>query len=95
MLLDDGHSDQLNTLLKTMARFHKYSWHNVCLLLHSRDARGAPAKAIQELAGHADLTMTQRYMHLSPAALDAAIGLLDRSGADQKFGNLGETCRSE
>jgi integrase len=39
-----------------------------------------PAKAIQELAGHADLTMTQRYMHLSPAALDAAIRLLDRPG---------------
>ena len=39
--------------------------------------RGAPARAIQELAGHADLTMTQRYMHLSPAALDAAIKLLD------------------
>ena len=38
--------------------------------------RGAPARAIQELAGHADLTMTQRYMHLSPAALDAAIRLL-------------------
>jgi site-specific recombinase XerD len=42
--------------------------------------RGAPARAIQELAGHADLTMTQRYMHLSPAALDAAIQLLDRPG---------------
>jgi hypothetical protein len=40
--------------------------------------RGAPAKAIQELAGHADLTMTQRYMHLSPAALDSAIRLLDQ-----------------
>ena len=47
--------------------------------------RGAPPKAIQELAGHADLTMTQRYMHLSPAALDAAIGLLDRPSGDTKL----------
>jgi integrase len=53
--------------------------------------RGAPARAIQELAGHADLTMTQRYMHLSPAALDAAIQLLDRSGFSQKFGDGVET----
>jgi hypothetical protein len=42
--------------------------------------RGAPARAIQELAGHQDLDTTQRYMHLSPAALDAAIRLLDESG---------------
>jgi integrase len=42
--------------------------------------RGAPAKAIQELVGHQDLSMTQRYMHLSPAALDAAIRLLDDHG---------------
>ena len=39
--------------------------------------RGAPARAIQELAGHQDLGTTQRYMHLSPAALDAAFRLLD------------------
>src|SRR5207249_5167606 len=39
--------------------------------------KGAPARAIQELAGHQDLTTTQRYMHLSPAALDSAIRLLD------------------
>ena len=30
--------------------------------------RGAPVKAIQELAGHRDLATTLRYMHLSPAA---------------------------
>ena len=34
-------------------------------------------RAIQELAGHQDLATTQGYMHLSPAALDAAIRLLE------------------
>jgi len=33
--------------------------------------KGAPARAIQEFAGHQDLTTTQRYMHLTPAALEA------------------------
>jgi len=31
-------------------------------------ARGATAMEIKELAGHADLTTTMRYMHLSPSA---------------------------
>ena len=31
-LLDEGHSDQLTALLKTMGRFHRYSWHNVALI---------------------------------------------------------------
>jgi integrase len=39
--------------------------------------RAAPAKAIQELAGHQDMTTTQRYMHVSPAAIEQAIRLLD------------------
>ena len=45
---------------------------------------GEPARAIQELAGHQDLSTTQRYMHLSPAALDAAIRLLE--GSDGRGG---------
>ena len=35
-----------------------------------------------------DLTMTQRYMHLSPAALDAAIGLLERPSGEQSCGDI-------
>ena len=31
-LLDEGHSDRLTALLKTMGRFHKYSFHNLCLI---------------------------------------------------------------
>ncbi len=40
--------------------------------------RGAPAKAIQELAGHEDLSTTLGYMHLSPSARRSAIDLLDK-----------------
>jgi integrase len=50
--------------------------------------RGAPARAIQELAGHQDLTTTQRYMHLSPAALDGAIRLLDSPAVHPGRGNM-------
>ncbi len=40
--------------------------------------RGASPKAIQELMRHADLAMTGRYTHLSPAARESAVRLLDR-----------------
>ena len=55
--------------------------------------RGAPPRAIQELAGHRELGMTQRYMHLSQAALDSAIRLLDQPLAVQSFGDISETGR--
>jgi site-specific recombinase XerC len=35
-------------------------------------------RAVQELVGHGDLAMTQRYSHLSPAALNDTIRLLER-----------------
>lgn len=39
--------------------------------------RGAPIKAVQELLGHSDITMTMRYAHLSPVARREAVRLLD------------------
>jgi site-specific recombinase XerD len=53
--------------------------------------RGAPARAIQELAGHSELSTTQRYMHLSPAAIEGAIRLLDQSKPAHGFGDILET----
>lgn len=55
--------------------------------------RGAPAKAIQELAGHADLSTTMRYMHLSPKTLDESIRLLDSRSDGEFFGDILETAK--
>jgi integrase len=44
--------------------------------------RGAPARAIQELAGHQDLGTTQRYMHPEPGGArrgDSIVGDGDRN----------------
>jgi integrase len=57
--------------------------------------RGAPARAIQELAGHKDLSTTQRYMHLSPAAIEGAIRLLDSPSVRRVGGDYGETADTE
>ena len=57
--------------------------------------RGAPARAIQDLAGHQDLITTQRYMHLSPAAIEGAIRLLDASRTSTAFGNMLATRSTE
>jgi site-specific recombinase XerD len=50
--------------------------------------KGASARAIQEAAGHQDLSTTQRYMHVSPAAVEDAIRLLDRPYRAMARGNM-------
>ena len=57
--------------------------------------RGAPARAIQELAGHKDLATTQRYMHLSPSAIENAIRLLEEPSPLDSRGDIVETEVSE
>jgi len=42
--------------------------------------RGAPLKAVQELLGHATITMTMRYAHLAPEVTRDAVRLLDLRG---------------
>ena len=57
--------------------------------------RGAPARAIQELAGHYDLMTTQRYMHLRVATFDNAIRLLKTPSARPAHGDILETGEAE
>ena len=53
--------------------------------------RGAPLPVVQALVGHQDLTMTQRYSHLTPAALTNAVRLLDPPEATHRDGDIVET----
>jgi hypothetical protein len=52
-----------------------------------------PMRAIQELAGHQDLGTTLRYMHVSPAAIEGAIRLLDQRAPQLHSGDKVETAR--
>ncbi len=52
--------------------------------------RGAPALAIQKLAGHKSLQTTMRYMHLSSGEAQRAIRLLEPS-ISEKSGEILET----
>lgn len=62
----------------TGARLRRIGWHVLRHTFCSHLAmRGAQPTAIQRLAGHATLAMTERYMHLSPNVTAEAVKLLD------------------
>lgn len=54
--------------------------------------RGAPAVTLKELAGHANLSTTMRYMHLQAGAKQAAIALLAgaQTPSDGRAATVGE-----
>jgi site-specific recombinase XerD len=53
--------------------------------------RGAAMRSVQELVGHRYLRMTQRYSHLSPAALVDTVRLLETRAVDSERGEILET----
>jgi site-specific recombinase XerD len=53
--------------------------------------QGASGKAIQELAGHQELSVTHGYMHLSPDMLGSSIRLLDSRPKLRERGDIVET----
>jgi hypothetical protein len=57
--------------------------------------QGAPGKAIQELAGHQELSVTQGYMHLSPDLLGASIRLLESRPKPRECGDILETASAQ
>jgi integrase len=80
--------------VRRSARRAQLTTSGVHRLRHSFCSRlamcGAPTRAIQELAGHQDLVTTQRYMHLSPAAIDGAIRLLESPRMHPRRGEIVE-----
>jgi site-specific recombinase XerD len=95
---DDGSvftEKRVQTFMKRAARRANLRNNGPHILRHTFCShlamRRAPVTAIQALAGHKDLKTTMRYMHLSPASLDAAIGLLDQPVTSGRRGDIVET----
>ena len=78
----------------TDAAFHDFGAYEqllVAAFCSHLAMQGAPMRGVQELVGHQSLAMTQRYSHLSPAALDATIRLLEHRPTRKAVGDSLET----
>lgn len=63
---------------RVKAGLRKFGWHTLRHTFCSHLAmKGAPVRTIQELAGHASITTTMRYMHLAESAAESAIRMLE------------------
>ena len=82
-------------LVERAARRAGLTKHGVHILRHSFCShlamRRAPFRAIQELAGHGSLSVTSRYMHLTPSAVEGAIRLLEQPAPTSSRGAILET----
>jgi integrase len=79
----------------TKAKLRKVGWH---VLRHSFAShliiRGVPLKVVQELLGHASITTTMRYAHLTPDVRRDSVTVLDLpppNAGEQSDGNLTAT----
>jgi integrase len=57
--------------------------------------QGAPSIAIKGLAGHQEMSVTQRYMHLSPDVLGSSIQLLESRPKRVERGDIVETASAQ
>jgi integrase len=81
---DDGEPLSLETMRWNLPRLcrkagiEEIGWHALRHTFCSHLAmRGVPVLAIKELAGHASITTTMRYMHLAAGEIDRAIAALE------------------
>jgi hypothetical protein len=79
-LLDEGHSERLTAWLRTMARFHTYSWHNVCLIASQRPTatRVAGFQAWRELG---------RFVRKGEKGIAILAPIMDRREAESESDN--------
>jgi len=61
--------------------------HTFCSLLA---AKGANMRMVQELVGHRDLALTQRYTHVTSEGLHATVRLLDGPAEPVERGGIVE-----
>jgi len=86
---------RLDRRLKSICKkagLRKISWH---VLRHTFASQlvmsGASLRAVQELLGHAEITTTMRYSHLTPSALKDTVALLDHKRINfDPFMNFGQ-----